>query len=417
MIMKTSCKINAYEIFLLIGITLITLSSSRAVINTAFTDILEYLGYGIIFILIVRSYFKLSSQYRMKYINRIAILLTVLFSLGIVFQDLRGMRKIILLFTMIAIVMMSILSENLINSPETLRKMAYACVWGVVLSMILCLFCKQSLWGSNVEAAFGIYKNFNGGIRDKNIATIMLAIIISLYMYKRECGINKSIDNLILVVAFLIIILSNSRGAWIHTLVFFVSVHYRDLKKVKQSQRLLMLFMIMIIALVILIDFYNNFALKSSTYMFRVRGLTNYLNMFKNDTYHMWLGNAGMVYDKELDYVQTIRSITGWDGSLEIAWLDILIKNGILGIIGFFIIFIRATIIAFRCKNYEIKSIYVALIVTLLCTSFVATYIQTVHSLFGMYCYLLMAYLAKKIHMNELNSAKVLENSSLYLKV
>ena len=51
--------------------------------------------------------------------------------------------------------------------------------------------------------------------------------------------------------------------------------------------------------------------------MYRVRGLANYIQYYQNDIFHLFFGNAETVYDKTNTYVMTVRSIVGWDGSLE----------------------------------------------------------------------------------------------------
>lgn len=402
----TIYRISLHDLYLSFCVILITLASSRAL--TGNDAILEYLGYGLIFLAIIRSYFQLSLQYRRKYITWIALLLAVLLSTGIILAQLSVTRKIITMATMLAAVMMAIVSENLIHEPKTIRNLAYACLWGVILSMVLCILSGVPFVERNVEGTFGIYWSFTGGIQFKNIATIMLAIIISLYIYRKETGIRHFSDSVISAVALLLIILAHSRGAWIHTVVFFTAVHYKDVKKIKKRQRALWVVVLACVAIAVAVLFFQKVAKQSSTYMFRYRGLMNYLDMFKNDTYHLWFGNAGIAYDKELNYVMTIRSITGFDGSLEIAWLNILIKNGLLGMLGFIIIFVRALVTTFRCDDYEIKTIYIAVIVTLLGTSFVADYIQSVHGIFGMYSYLLMAYLSGKIHRKELKANKTI---------
>ena len=293
---------------------------------------------------------------------------------------------------MLAILMTSTMAENFIKNYRNIRSMAYGCIWGVITSMIICLACGEPLWGEAVEGTLGIYWFFNGGIRDKNIATIMLAMIISLYIYDKHYGEFRQLDRVMIVIGFLFILLSNSRGAWIHTFVFFVMMNCEKLYIIRKNQRKLFAVCITIAGLIMAYFLFNKVILQSSTYLFRYRGLTNYLSMFGSDGYHMWLGNAEIAYDKDLDYVNTIRSITGWNGSLEIAWLNILIKNGLLGVIGFIIIFFRFFNVALKSDNVLNQAFCISLTVMLIVTSLVATYIQTVHSLFGIYCYLLISF-------------------------
>ena len=398
--MKIKRNTSVYSIYLYATIAILTYSSCRAFADTAKESLLEYVGYGLLLGGIFLSYLNIKAHYRKKYVNKYIVLLIPLFSIGILVQDLSAKRKCILLFTMIAIIMTSVMSENFLRGFDSIRTMAYGCICGVLISIITCIVMGVSLVGESVESTFGIHWTFWGGIRDKSIATIMLAIIISLYMYSKNKGRYKFVDKVITLIAFIVIILSNSRGAWIHLTVFYFMLNYEKVKRIKQQHRFVAILIVGILCLIGAVYVYKNIILKSATYFIRYQGLINYIAMFEEDSYHMWLGNAEIAYDKGLDYVQTIRSITGWNGTLEIAWLNILIKNGIIGVIGFVIIFIRAFITAFKCDNWFYKSFHLALIVMLLVTSLVATYIQTVHALFGIYCYLLIAYFSGCEHLS-----------------
>ncbi len=385
-------KVPIFDMYLFTTIVLLTLSSCKAVIGTKMESALLYVGYLFLLGGIYISYLRLNRKYRKRFIDKFVLILTVLFSVGILAQNLTIKRKLILLFTMLAILMTSTMAENFIKNYRNIRSMAYGCIWGVITSMIICLACGEPLWGEAVEGTLGIYWFFNGGIRDKNIATIMLAMIISLYIYDKHYGEFRQLDRVMIVIGFLFILLSNSRGAWIHTFVFFVMMNCEKLYIIRKNQRKLFAVCITIAGLIMAYFLFNKVILQSSTYLFRYRGLTNYLSMFGSDGYHMWLGNAEIAYDKDLDYVNTIRSITGWNGSLEIAWLNILIKNGLLGVIGFIIIFFRFFNVALKSDNVLNQAFCISLTVMLIVTSLVATYIQTVHSLFGIYCYLLISF-------------------------
>ena len=110
---------------------------------------------------------------------------------------------------------------------------------------------------------------------------------------------------------------------------------------------------------------------------------------------HKWLfGIASQLYDQNLNYVLQFRSIFGYDGTMEFALLDILVKNGILGLSGFVIIFVRNIKMALQANNWEYKTACIAIMVMLLVSSLVETYIQSIHSPVGIYCYLAVGGLA-----------------------
>ena len=174
-------------------------------------------------------------------------------------------------------------------------------------------------------------------------------------------------------------------------LVFMVATNTDKLKRVKKSQRNIILVAVSFIAIGLGYTIFQEYALKTTTYMYRFNGWLNYLAYYEDDAFHMIFGNAENVYDQNTSYVLTVRSITGWNGSLEFAWLDVLIKNGILGIIGFAIVFIRYFRGAAKEKTWVNKGIIYGYLSVLLASSLVETYIQSVHSVYGLYSYLILS--------------------------
>ena len=392
-------KMKKFDMLLFCSILIITLSNCRAIVGTAMESNLEYLGYGLLLTGIFISYMKLPYSYRKKYINKWILVLLFLFSVGIMTQEVSFRRKAILLFGMIAIIMISTMSERFLQGFESIRIMAYSVLTGCLLSIFLCIICGHSLIMTSSEDTFGIYFAFNGGIRDKNIATMMIVIMISLFFYSKEKS-WKAMDEIVVAVCFIVLLLSNSRGAWIEFLVFVLVQNYKLISKIKKSQRIIFLLCFVPMLFILILYIYNNLVLQSETYLYRYRGLINFLNTFRDDRHRMWLGIAEMVYDKSYGYDDAVRSIIGWNGTIEIAWLNILIKNGLFGVVGFMIIFVRSVITALKHTNFEVKTMYLSVIIMLLASSLVAIYIQSVHGLFGIYSYLLMGFFSGVIHSN-----------------
>ena len=85
-----------------------------------------------------------------------------------------------------------------------------------------------------------------------------------------------------------------------------------------------------------------------------------------------------------------VRSTVGFDGSLEMAWLNILIKSGILGIISYIIIFVRMFWLQQKVKNKVISVGILAILITLLGSSLVEAYIQSIHCIYAVMSYLVI---------------------------
>lgn len=398
-----SIKINSRTI-LFISMLLITFSGSIFIVNMDLRSYLEYLGYGLLFLAIFFTYLALPKSYRKKYINTQSILVFCLFSMGILIQDLSWKTKIILLFTMIAILSSSIMAENLVKSWRYVRSMSYGVFFGVIISTGFALMSGINIVEVTSESFLGFNYGFNGGVLYKNyFAADMLAIFIGLYLYRKSANNKRDIDTLIMIISVFFIFISGSRGTYVLFAGFMLVFKYDSVKKIQKNQRMIFVFIIFLVILGLFVFLYQSIALNSETYAYRIRGVFNYLEYYSDDIYHMLLGNADLAYEQEMSYTLAIRSVVGWDGSLEFAWLSILIKNGIVGIIGYIIIFARSLIIAFKSEDWLVRTSCIAVTLTCLVSSLVETYIQSVHATFGIYCYLVMAGLCGNIHMQQDN--------------
>lgn len=393
-------KVKKSDLYIYITLLLLTISHCVAYVGTRVEFICEYIGYLLLLGGILLSYSKISGKYRRKNTTKVVILLVSLMVPGILFQHLTKVRKLTIIFTILAIIIVSIMSEKFLRDFRKFRVMAYACLTGIFLSMVISIMHGVPLLRYTSEPVFGMIYYFNGGIRDKNVATMMIAIIMSLYIVSRENNHIKGIDKIIIAIAILIIFAANSRGAWIELTVFVLMLNYNKIGKVAKVHRGAVVLALILIAAPIMVYFYNNYIMKSETYLFRYRGLINYVTMFADDKFHMVFGNAELAYGSGQDYALAVRSVTGWNGTIENSWLNILIKSGMLGVIAYIILFVRAITTAIKCDYIFYKTILLSVTVTLIVSSFVAIYIQTIHGLFGIYCYLIMAYYSGKIREN-----------------
>lgn len=389
------------KLYFFITFFLLTVSNARAICYNRIGTMFLYTGYGFLFAGIIWSSFRSTRRYRRKYEYGYLIILSILLCCGIILQQLSVKRTMILLFTMFAVLLPVCVADNYIIKAKYFRSIAHGVIAGSICAMILSMIMGIPLVENAAESTLGIYLFYNGGIQDKNIATIMLTIICSLFICHRVANDKKNIDKIIMLLAFFVIIASNSRGAWIHTFIFMFLINYKSITKMDKISKIIIFFIGGVLAVLMIFFLYNNVFSHSGTYMYRVRGWTNYIKLFGNDLKIMLIGNGKIAYDQGVDYTIAVRAVTGWDGTLEIAWLNILIKNGFLGIIGFIIIFIRAFLNALKCKNYRIKMLYLSITMTLVVTSFVATYISNVHQLLGVFSYIVMSYCQGVINRKE----------------
>lgn len=348
---KLVIKLNKY-FFLNLSIFIITLSGSLFIVNMEMQNALEFLGYGIFLSIIFIHYRRICYGYKKKYLNRTVFILGILFALGILVQSLTWMTKFSLIFTMIVIVFSAIIFEGFLISFKDIRNLSYAILYGVVISFVLAICTGIGLFDGS-EGTLG----FNGGILFKNyFGSDVLAVFIGLFL-NAKYGCKYRLDKYVMAVCVILIFLSMSKGAIMLFFFFLFAFSLDKVRKIKREQRNKILFIIAVVVMISSVFFYVNYAMNIDTYMYRIRGLLNYLDYYEEHIYYMVFGSAEMAYEKDVPYVDAIRSTVGWDGTLEFAWLNILIKNGLLGVVGYIIIFIRSyNVMFFKTNDWSLRT-------------------------------------------------------------
>lgn len=376
---------------------LLTFSGSLFCNEYGMTTILEYMSYGILFFLALKKYsFRVSKKSIFSYI------VLFLFIVGILLQNLRLFRRIILCFTMFVIWVSVFKLENLIREIKTLRLISRCIILAVILSFILCLLTNLPITDDVYDTSALIKLGFNGGIKHKNYfaADLLVVFVGYFFSYKYNVGYKKR-NMMAMITVALMILLSGSRGSYYILLAFLIVSNIDKLKYIKASQKKLLAIAMTIVGIIGFVIAYKNIAMNSSTYMYRLRGFTNYLNHFYEDGFHLIFGNAESFFDTELEYVYAVRSVVGWDGTLEFSWVNVLIKNGFLGIIGFILIFIYYANKGINSKEQNVKNIIFPVLIMLIISSFVETYMQTIHNPFGVFCYMaITGFLCKRRKFN-----------------
>lgn len=385
-------RINEHAVLIYITIVIITLSESVFFNNRGLNNTLEYLGYFLLLSSILLSFIKESNNLNKKRDACSFLLVLILSGIGLWFQNVSITRFFVLQFTIFAIAIISVLSSNYMSSLRIIRGSAYALLVGIALAILLGLVSGDGIWDQiNTGAGiFGIPLGFNGGMVFKNyFSADILIIYICLSIYER-CEEYKSVDKVVQFFCAFFCVLSNSRGGLVLLAIYCIALNYSIVFRIKKKYIKIFILCVMIIGFALFVKFYNNILDSFGTYAYRFRGLINYLNYYEGDGFHMFFGNAESFYDKDVSYVMAVRSTTGFDGSLEMSWLNILIKSGLLGIAAYVIIFFRLFKIAVRATNQKISTCMIALTLTCLVSSLVEAYIQSIHCVFGVMCYLII---------------------------
>ena len=299
-----------------------------------------------------------------------------------------------------------IFSRFYLNGYKYMRDAAYGMFFGVIANTLICLI-------TNTTVLEPIYDNilfiplrygFTGGMQMKNmLSTTALASFMGIIFYYRHEE-KKNIDLVMLFILTLLQIISISKGGLIF-FVLFIILELFDKEKSKIFEKkftlgLKVVITCMIFVLIIIGGYftYNNFLKKSYTYGFRIRGIENYIDMVKKDKFHLFFGYAEMAFaDKSKTYMANIRGFLlskgyydAWGGSYEAGFINTLIKNGILGLIGFFIIYIWIIKKALSLNRRREKILIIGILIILLVSSLVESYVCNIHQIFGIFCYLTM---------------------------
>lgn len=395
-------KINSKKYILSFFFFILTLAGSQFFSSRGLDSLLEYLCFGLLLISLAFHYYHLGRTYRIKYIIVPSMTVLLCLCIGLFLNDITWLRRFILFGTVFAIWACIFWGEAFLNSVRYLKSISYAVLLGVFISLILGITDGAKIISTN-EGLLGYTYGFTGGINFKNyFAADMLVVFIGLYLYGRDIK-RRSIDMFFMAFSFIAICLSGSRGGLVLFLIFFVCINSDKIKKIDRNQRRIFFGIILAAGIIVFVILYQRIALNSDTYMYRIRGLQNYWNYYLDDQFHLFFGNSENTYDQKLSYVFAVRTIVGWDGSLEFSWLDIIIKSGLLGVLGYMIVFFRYGFLVKKNNDWKIKSILFAVLATLLASSLVEAYIQSVHSLLGIYSYLVMSGLAGEYRKYEHN--------------
>ena len=382
-----------------------TIGNSSFLTKKGLDEIVTYFGIALLLFGIIISRFK--NRHANKVIHKISFRLFLIveffFSIGILMQNIDIILKVKLLLTMFFVAAFALLADDFVDSLEKMRQAAYGVLYGTLVTTSLAIIGRESLTSIAVEGAMS--SGFNGGLQHKNyFACAMLAVFSAFYLYDKY-GKKRKANKRIMVISLALLILSNSRGALIMTFVFIVVSHYDALLKIKARQRGVFVFAICGIAVVGAILVYSFIISDSGSYMIRMKGLMRYIELYKNDSFHMWYGNAEMAW-KNGNYVNNVRAVIGWEGTVELSFLSILVKNGIGGYLGYAIIFLFYIKKGLSVDNWKAKSMILSLSFSLLSSALVENYITNTHVIYGIFNYCIISGLIGQSRVRNLYNTK-----------
>ncbi|MCI1489978.1 MAG: hypothetical protein LKH37_04410 [Limosilactobacillus mucosae] len=388
--MKLSLNIKHTLLFL--SFFLITLGNSSYLTAIGIADKIQMTGYLLLMVMIFKCF--MTNNSRKGKLLSIFLIVFILFSIGIIRQDLAITTKIHLILTMIVIDSVALLSENIMTHLSDLKTVSYGILTAILISLILAMMNGISLTTLAVEGVGDSSWGFNGGLQHKNYFAVSILASYMGFFFSKSTEKKDTRLSMLRFIEIILLVLSNSRGGYILFITFLLVVNFDKLKLIKKNQRLPLMIVVLLITALGILCFYTKYVLTSGSYDIRLQGLENYIQRYSNDNFHLWYGNAEMAFrDTGLSYEENVRSIVGWNGTTELSILSILIKNGILGLIGYIIIFTLKILDCISLKQSKEKKFMVSTIVVLLTSALLENYIVNIQITFGVFCYIGMSVL------------------------
>lgn len=379
-------KIKEMNIF--ISFFLITISNSIFFTSLGINNIFEIMGYMILIYNILKSYIQNKQN-----VN-ICLFLCILFIffIGILLQNnLEYLIKFRLCLSMFIIASISVISKGYISSLNEIRIISYSIFIGIIFSTILACLGGNDLFSLAVEGSISSL-GFNGGLQHKNYFSVdVIAVFIGLYYYNIYQDKRKW-DKIIMMLMIVLLFLSNSRGGYIIFIIFLLVFNIRYIKKIKREQRKILFGIIIFIGVCVLVYFYNLILSNSASYLVRIIGLVNFIDYYSNDWFYIIFGNAEMAFSNmDNSYNENVRSVLGWEGTTELAILSIFIKNGLIGFIGYILIFWQFIKVILQTNDFRYKIMISSVLISFIISSSIETYIVNMHIVYGTFCYIVLS--------------------------
>lgn len=366
---------------------LVTLGDSQFLINIGMNKIIEYAG---LMIILFSIYNLAEFKKQIKNIPFSGVLI-LFFCIGLAVQNLTFSKKLGLILSMCILTSIAVFSSKYIKSVRDIRKLGLGILSGIAVSVLLAVIFNISLItpaSEGIIVGFGI----NGGMIHRNyFAYTVLAYFIAMYIYCSNSDCVKRTDKFLLYMGVVLLLVSNSRSSYIIFLIFIFAANYRKIKTMKY-QRAIMIGITAAVFIGVGIPFFKLITADSKNFNFRISGLQHYLNAFASDRFHMIYGNAEMAFrDSGSSYANNIRSVIGWDGSVELVVLNIIIKNGLLGLAGYILLFTRYFKRLSYLANDKLNIILFALLFSFIVSSFVEAYVADINKVYTVFCYMMLA--------------------------
>ena len=377
-------RIMRKDILPFLGFFLMTIGNGKY-LGAKCGDLIEYLGIAVLLIL---CYWP-TKTHHISVTKIIKVLfLTSLLSIGAFIKGTPTKACYMIALTSFALMSFSLMSQSILSTNKRIKIAASAIFSGAVFSALIGLITgtlgftlgsDESIVGILYVSGFQV-KNYCGGI--------WLLLFILNYIYYIRNGRLGYKEKIVLTMFLFLIVLSGSKGALALSLIWILLINFDRILKFRKNQKKIFGFVVGIVACLIGVYIYNNILINVYTYAYRMRGLSNLVEYMLQDSRNLFFGLSDIAYaNSGVDYTTNMRRFLGWQSSVEMAYVNILIKNGLIGFTSYILIFKNFLSGCKRCTATD-QSIVKSLVIVLLISGLTETYAASIHYVVGpvMYC-------------------------------
>lgn len=382
--------IKKNSIYIFIISFLLMISSSLYLSEIGINSSLLYLGYFLILLKIYKSLLKSKEVIYTQFFQ--VLLIVFLLSIGILIQNLEIKQKIILVLAYFLMASFTILGKYFLKSIDDLKIVSYAILMGYIIVCVLSLIVGTSIIASVGEGVFSF--GLTGGMGHKNIVAASLLVgLISIYTYI-ILGKKRNFDMYLVYIYILLIFLSGSRTIWIMTIIFFIISNMYIIKNLSKLKRYIFKFIITLLSIIIISIVIKYVLLESQNYLFRLLGVISFWDLHKDDYYHLVFGFSEIVYNSSNSYFENVWSLTEGIGTFEMGFLNIIARMGIIGFVGYVVLFNIILKKAKKIENIKKRYILYGIVYTMLFSGFVELYIVSVQYVYTIMTLCIISFLS-----------------------
>lgn len=382
--------IKKNSIYIFIISFLLMISSSLYLSEIGINSSLLYLGYFLILLKIYKSLLKSKEVIYTQFFQ--VLLIVFLLSIGILIQNLEIKQKIMLVLAYFLMASFTILGKYFLKSIDDLKIVSYAILMGYIIVCVLSLIVGTSIIASVGEGVFSF--GLTGGMGHKNIVAASLLVgLISIYTYI-ILGKKRNFDMYLVYIYILLIFLSGSRTIWIMTIIFFIISNMYIIKNLSKLKRYIFKFIITLLSIIIISIVIKYVLLESQNYLFRLLGVISSWDLHKDDYYHLVFGFSEIVYNSSNSYFENVWSLTEGIGTFEMGFLNIIARMGIIGFVGYVVLFNIILKKAKKIENIKKRYILYGIVYTMLFSGFVELYIVSVQYVYTIMTLCIISFLS-----------------------